>query len=239
MKRAKRRRWLRRIVFGVIAVACTVLVGGWLALRHIPDWYRPLTVPADRLQQVRNSLTHRFSDISDRMVAGAAFEVSITDQEVTEWLAARGHIWPGADQWLPPWLTGPVVAFVPGRIVLAAHLNRDGWESITAAHFSVGVDGGALVIRLERVTAGALPIPLALLADPLDGLVHTDRLDVESLPDEMAQAVNGLRAGDALGFLSGGQRLAGPFVWKNGDRPYRVRDVQIGEGWLHVVIEPL
>ncbi len=83
MKRAKRRRWVRRIVLGVVATGCIVLVGGWLALRHIPDWYRPLTVPADQLQRVRNSVTNRFSDISDRMVGGTAFKVSKSGPMIT------------------------------------------------------------------------------------------------------------------------------------------------------------
>ncbi len=239
MRRAKSRRRLRRLLFGAAAVMLAVAGTGWLALRHIPDWYQPVQVPEGRLQQVRDSLTDKFSEISAEMVAGATFEVFLTDQTVTEWVAARGAIWPEADRWLPSWLTDPVVAFTPGRVVLGVHLNHDGWESIIGAHLAVGVEGQDLVLRLEGVTAGALPVPLSTLAKPLDRLTHADRLDIDALPDELAEAVRTLRRHGALSTLARGHRGRGPFVWKNGDRPYRLRQVQIGDGWLKAVIEPL
>ena len=239
MKRVKRRRWRRRVVLGVVAPALIVAGCGWLALRHVPAWYQPVRVPQDHLQRVRDSLTDKFSEISDHMVGRAAFEVSVTDHQVTEWIVARGEIWPDSEAWLPSWLKDPVAAFVPGRVILAAHLDRDGWESILGAHFSICVEGDELVLRLESVTAGALPVPLSTLAEPLDRLIHTDRLDVEAMPDELARAVSKLRQGAALHFLTHGQRARGPFVWKNGDRPYRVRNLQINDGWMKVVIEPL
>ncbi len=224
----------------VIAAAAVALpVAGWLALRHVPGWYRPLTVPDDQFQRVRNSLTDRFSDISDQMVTRSVFEVSITDQEVTEWLVARGQIWPEADRWLPPWLTHPVVAFLPGRVVLGARVDYHGWRTIAGAHFTVAPNNGGLLLRLTGLTAGALPLPVGTLAEPLEGLVESNRLDPDSLPDEFARAVTKLREGGALALLTDGQRLDGPFVWKNGDRPYRIRGVEIGQGWLKVRIEPL
>ena len=239
MKRLKRRRWLRRIALGVVAVVLITAGCGWLALRHVPAWYQPVRVPQDHLQRVRDSLTDKFSEISDLMVGRVAFEVSVTDHMVTEWVVARREIWPDSEAWLPSWLKDPVVAFVPGRVILAAHLDRDGWESILGAHFSIEVVGDELVLRLESVTVGALPVPLSALAEPLDRLIRSDRLDVEAMPDELARAIGGLRRGNALQFLTQGQRARGPFTWKNGDRPYYVRDVQIHEGWIKAVVEPL
>jgi hypothetical protein len=239
MRRRKRRRWLGRILFGLLALAVVVLVGGWLALRHIPSWYEPVQVPDDQLQRVRDSLTDKFREISDQMVRRSTFEVYVTDHAVTEWVVARAQIWPDSEQWLPEWLSDPVVAFVPGRIVLAAHLEHDGWEAILGAHFSVEVAGDDLILCLDSVTTGALPVPLSSLAGPLERLVHSGRLDPEVMPDELARAVRKLRSGDALSFLAHGQRASGPFIWKNGDRPYRLRGLEIGDGWLKALIEPL
>jgi hypothetical protein len=154
-------------------------------------------------------------------------------------VVARGAIWPDAESWLPEWVRDPVVAFIPGRVVLAGHLEYEGWEAIAGAHFSAQVDGEELVLRLERVTLGALPAPMSSLVDPLERLIESDRLDVDAMPDELAAGMRQLRETSAMYFLKHGQRFRGPFIWKNGDRPYNVRDIQIGEGWLKVVVEPL
>ncbi|MFQ5489085.1 MAG: hypothetical protein ACE5GE_00070 [Phycisphaerae bacterium] len=238
-RRRKRRRWLRRILLLLLGGVSLVAGAGWLGLRHIPDWYRPVRVADGELQRVRDSLTNTFRDISDRIVKGDRFEISLTDQMVTEWCAARGQIWPDADEWLPEWLKDPMVAFTPGRIVLGARLDRGAWQSIVGAHFSIETLGDDLILRLEEVTAGALPIPLASLAGPVEQLIHSQRLDPDSLPDELARAVQKMRDGPALSFLSQGQRVPGPLIWKNGDRPYFIRSVQVDDGWTKLIVEPL
>lgn len=239
MMSRRRRRRLRRVVLFLLAALLLTLAGSWLALRHIPNWYQPVQVANDQLQRVRDSLTDTFREVSDRIVAGEVFEIALTDQMVSEWVVARGQIWPDADEWLPAWLENPVVAFTSDRLVLGALLNRDGWQAIVGAHFSIRVQGDDVVLRLEEVTAGVLPVPLASLASPLQKLIHSNRLDPEAMPDELARALVKLRDGPALSFLSQGQWMHGPLIWKNGDRPYYIRDIQIGDGWLKAKIEPL
>ncbi len=239
MKRAKLRRWVRRIMVGVALVALAVPACAWLALKHIPEWYKPLQVPDDQLQRVRDGVTDQFRLISDQMVQHSTFEVGVTDQQVTEWAVARGAIWPDAESWLPDWVRDPVVVFMPGRVVAAAHVDYRGWEAIAGAHFSAQVEGDEVVLKLERVTFGALPIPLSTLVDPLDRFINAQRLDVEAMPDELAEGIRRIRSSTGLYFLTYGERFSGPFIWRNGDRPYDVRDIQIGDGWLKVTVEPL
>lgn len=239
MKRTKRRRWLRRIFLGVLGVTLASLCGGWLALRHVPSWYSPATVRPARLQEVRDSLTAKFREISDRMVRKNQFEVAFDDRMVTEWVVARGEIWPDAEEWIPSWLRDPVVVFSPDRITLAAHLDRDGWEAIVGIHFSARVEDQDVVLQLENVTTGALPIPLSALGQPLDRLIHSQRLDVELMPDELAVAVRRLRREPALEYLEEGIRYDRPLIWKNGDRPYRITDIRVEDGLMVLSIQPL
>lgn len=239
MRRRRRWRRLRRICLFLVAAGLLTLAGGWLGLRHIPVWYHPAPVADDQLQRVRDSLTDAFREISDRMVRAKTFEFALTDQRVSEWITARGQIWPDADEWLPDWLKDPVLAFTPGRVVLGVLLDRDGWQTIVGVHFSIQILGHDVVLRLEKVTAGALPVPLAALAGPLEKLIYSDRLDPEAMPDELARAIEKLRDGPALSFLSQDQRIHGPFIWKNGDRPYNLTNIQIGKGWVKAKIQPL
>ncbi|MHC4065210.1 MAG: hypothetical protein ACYSUI_12045 [Planctomycetota bacterium] len=239
MKRSRRRRWWRRIAVGLAVAACLALLGTWLALRHVPSWYHPVQVPDRELQRVRDSLTAVFREVSDSLVAGEPFEVTLDDRTVSEWIAARGQIWPDSQEWVPAYLREPVVVFVPGKAVLAAHLEQSGWESIVGLRFSATADNGAVVVRLEDVTCGALPLPLAALREPLDKLIHAERLDIAAMPDELGSIMGKLRGGEGTALFGDGIRFRGPFVWKNGDRPYHIGRIQIGDGWLRVRIDPL
>ena len=238
MKRPRRRRWLRWIVAGAVLAACLAVGGTWLALRHVPQWYRPVSVPDDQLQRVRDTLTDKFREISDRMVAREPFDVTFTERMVSEWITARGQIWPEAQEWVPAWLRDPVIAFVPGEIILAAHLDRDGWEGIVGLHFRVHIDGQAIVVQLADVTCGAVPLPSSLLADSASSLIHSDRLDPEGMPDELARLVHKLRRVEIVDFLDRGVRVDEPLIWKNGDRPYRILDVAVEAGQATVRIQP-
>ena len=224
---------------GVVAAACLAAVGLWLGLRHVPAWYTPVHVPEEQLQRVRDDLADKFREVSDQIVAGEPFEVSMTDRMVSEWIAARGEIWPDSQEWIPTWLRDPVVAFQPGEIILAAHLDRDGWESIVGLHFRAELDGQVVVLRLAGVTSGAVSIPLRLLTEPAERLIHAERLDPDAMPDELARLVRKLRRVEVVGFVEQGLHLDEPLVWKNGDRPYRVLDVHLDQGRATVRIQPL
>jgi len=303
---------LLRIAAGTAAALVVALLAAWLALRHVPAWYRPVAVPPDQLQRVRDSVTEAFRDVSDRIVVGQSFDRTFTAEQLTEWLVARADIWPEAGGWLPPWLRDPVIAFEPGRIILAAHLDRDGWEAIVALHLSVQVekcpvtpstepdrvgpdhpagsstldapvkgssdefrvqsaesyselatlnsnsavhpdsasrparipgyyrstDRQQVVLRLESVTVGAVPVPADFLADRLDGLIRSLHVNEYALPDQAAAALRKLRTARAESLLSDGLRLPGPFIWKNGRRPYDVEAIRITPDRLTVRIRP-
>ena len=244
MKRILRRRWIRRAGVGLLVAVLAAVIGGWLVLHHVPAWYRPLTVAPGQVQRVRDSLTGVFQNISEAMVARprAEFETVVTQQTVNEWLAVRGEIWPDSEQWIPPWLRDPMIAFEPGRLILAAHFDRDGWEAIVAIHLSVAVDHGRVTARVERVSCGALPLPMSLLRAPLADLadlVDSDRLDLPGMPDELANTVRKVQGTDIGALLTEGLTFDGPFIWKNGDRPYHITQLRLQRGRLILTIDPL
>ncbi|MCP4247573.1 MAG: hypothetical protein GY778_11040 [bacterium] len=228
-------------MIGSSVVAIIVIVGGWLVLHHIPAWYRPVTVAPGQVQLVRDSLTGAFQGISERMVARprAEFEASFSQQTINEWLAVRGQIWPDSEEWIPPWLRDPMIAFEPGRVILAAHFDREGWEAIVAVHLSVTAADDRVTARVERVSCGALPVPMSLLGAPLADLVDSNRLDVPAMPDELANTVRKVQGAEIGALLTEGLTFEGPFIWKNGDRPYHITDLRLERGRLTLTIDPL
>ena len=96
-----------------------------------------------------------------------------------------------------------------------------------------------LVVRLDRVTAGSLPVPLRTLAGPLARLLRLDGRDLDTLPAPIADAAQYFRGSEPMAVLSQGVRRANRFIWENGRRPYRIAEIQIGEGKLTLTIEPL
>jgi hypothetical protein len=239
MKRSRVRRWLRRALLAFLAAVPFVFVAGWLAVHYVPSWYQPVTVADDDLQRVRKGLTDAFGSVSDQMVAGAPFTVTLSDRDVSEWLVARAEIWPEAGSWIPEWLRGPVVAFVPGRIILAAYFQRDGWEAIVGLHLSAETVNQRVTLKLESITVGALPVPIGTLASSLNSLIRGNRFDVNAMPDELAALVRKLRETNHLEKLTEGLTLDQTLIWQNGDRPYRIEDVQITHGEMAVEIKPL
>ena len=48
-----------------------------------------------------------------------------------------------------------------------------------------------------------------------------------------------LRKVEVLDYLTEGIRYDRPLIWKNGDRPYRITDLQVEQGRLVLRIHPL
>ena len=198
-------------------------VAGWLALRYIPSWYRPVVLSSEELVRVKGDIAGRADWISHRMVAGRSFELILHDYTINEWLAALPHAWSDAWRVVPPELTDPVIRFEPGGIILAAHCAKDGWEAIIRVRVEVAVsaDGDAIDVRVTSVRGGIVPVPRSVI----------DRL-LESMSDPELDHSSAESADHRL-------RLHNQFNWPNGDRRFRIESIRIEEGAVRIVVEPL
>lgn len=216
------RRWvrLRRIGFWILVALPIAVVGGWLALRYIPSWYRPVVLSSEELVRVKGDIAGRADWISHRMVAERSFELILHDYTINEWLAALPHAWPDAWRVVPPELTDPVIRFEPGGIILAAHCAKDGWEAIISVRVEVAVsaDGDAIDVGVTSVRGGVLPMPSSVIDRLLESLGHSE-LNPESDDHRL--------------------HLPNKFDWPNGDRRFRIESIAIEEGAVRIVVEPL
>ena len=242
MSKPRRKRryrvWIVRIALGLLALAAVTLIGGWLAVESIPSWYVPLEVSQAELTRVRNSLPNTYQAINERVVAGAPFDFSITDRTVTEWVVARGELYPEARAWLPDWLRDPVVSFRDDRCIVGARINYRGWQTILGIHLVMDVADDELTVRVDKLTAGIVPIPLSQLAGPLDELLNSARLDEELMPDPIADVLHRLRAGGPNELVERGVTFRNRIRMRNGNRVVKLRSAATADGTLTVGIEP-
>lgn len=230
MKRARRiRRWFLRLAAVALVTLVLGATGLWLSFQHIPAWYRPIHVPAQRHQTVRNDLTLTLNDLSARMAGGVPFDFTVTQGQLNDWLAARSRIWPGLRRWVPPWLDEPMVIFQPDRIVLAgiAAVGRDtSLRTVLSLHLSLAAEPDGLRVTLHRLQAGSLPAPLGPLRTRLESALADAQADRP--PEKRITTAH----------LFGEDTFPNEFVWFNGKVPFRITAITTESGQIRLRFEP-
>jgi len=238
----KKRRmmvWVVRITLGaVLLIACTALAA-WFAVERIPSWYQPIDVSQAELPRIRNSLPNTYQAINERIIAGDPFSFSLDQRTVTEWVVARGELYPESQGWLPPWVQDPVIRFDDGLCTFGARIDYQGWKTILGIHIAVEVDENEAVwVRIQKVTAGAVPVPLSRLTPMLDELLKSAELDPELMPDPASDIIRDLRERGAGALISEGIQAKNRFKTPNGQRWAKLESVEAEDGILRLGIRP-
>ena len=238
-KRRRIKRWLLvslALTVGLLGVVCVFL---WLLLAHVPWWYRPPHIPEAEYTRIRNELLESVSDFGDQLVEGRPFELTLTDRQISEWVAARSEVWPEADEWIPDFVQDPVIVFEPGRLILAGRVDKSGWQAIASAHLTFDLAGDAITVRLAEASCGSCPLPVSLIADRLEPVLTAGGQDVDAMPDALADVVRFFRDQGAVEYLKHGVTVDNRFHWQVSKRWFRIRDLAIERGQLRMLVEPL
>lgn len=222
---AKIRRYFKPLM---ICSACGLLAlsaGGWLVFQHVPSWYRPRWLSAQEMQRVQREFDASFDHITRKLAAGQRFELSFTDEQLNDVIAAQPRLWPAAREWLGPALSTPRLCFEQGAVQVGIRHHWGSIQSIFNARLTPRVNTNHLVVALEECRAGSLRVPITLLgkrwAASDAGAAWWDR---------------------TVGSLLGEPRrtdVRNRFYWPNGDIPFRLDGIEIDEHRLTMFIEPL
>lgn len=189
------------------------------------------------------------------MERGQPFRITLLDEQLNRWIAARSEIWPGLGDVLPPEIADPVISFQPGRIVLGIRYEGPTINSILSLAINLEMDAarGAILVRIDRLRAGYLPVPRSLVEqharEALDRAAsrHLHSLlrklwsqAAEFIPMDIpadsapAQPIP-LTAmlGDIWEF-----RLPAKNRWFNGGFAYTITDLRIEHGKLSIDVQP-
>ena len=175
------RRWLRIALIFIAAstvgvvVALTVL---WQASRQVPDFYRQAIQAEPRRQaDASDEMLQRAADLSTDVQQPGEWNATFTAEQINGWLAVdlvKNH----AGE-LPPSVSDPRVAVEPGRLMLACRYRQGRIDTVVSLELDVYVpEPNVLALRIRKVRAGALPLPLGDIPDEITEAARSAGLTV-------------------------------------------------------------
>jgi len=152
---SKRLRIFALGLAGLVAVPSIA----WVSLTHQPRFYRVMfQVPRERQEQEAKRFVAQSLQLRNDICNEPTWEAVFTDQEVNAWLA-EDLVTHFADQ-LPPEVHEPRVVFETDRITLAFQLDQGAFKSVIWVVARPRVpEPNVLELTLEKIRAGALPVP--------------------------------------------------------------------------------
>ena len=229
----------KRFAFVAASGLLIALAGAWLGFQRIPPWYRPLWLTRAQAETVREEAEHSFELASGKMVAGAPFSVSFSEQQINDILSAQQVIWPAALSSLGPGLTDPCVDLEPGYINVGLRWRRGEIQTVLNNRLVLQKADGELTLNSAGARAGLLPIPASTIWKRLvdrsatGNTAHLTPQPALRQPDTLSDALHRLLvAGKPLS-------LAGVFYWPNGDIPFTIADLVLQQDRITVSVLPL
>jgi hypothetical protein len=215
----RRRRRLPLLLVLIAIIVPVALLCALAALTCQPAWYQPLSIDYDRLEDDKRAQHQLENKISAALNDNRPVEFTLDQAQLDRWIAARDELWPTEVPSIEPF-SCPQVVFEDGnRVRLAAQVEHANMRVVLSAVFQADLQEDALVVTWNSVRAGVLPTPGTPLKDAVRRLAgHL------SLPDHAV-------ANDCITLPSGG-------LWPNGKRRFRIAEVAITAGKLHVRLEP-
>ena len=210
---------LRTVLLLLSLLSVGALIGLGLAVTCRPGWYTPLAIDHERLHDDKVALATWQDQISTALNEGREIRVRLEQAQLNRWLAARTELWPQAG----PAFDAVDQAFVrldAGEVLLAAVVGRGHWRGVLTVCGGVDVNGDYLVLRCTGARLGLLPLPARTVCNEL--WKHTPNAARRNVGASPATLV-----------------FPNEFVWPNGKRRCRVRELLLNPGVLEVVLEPL
>jgi hypothetical protein len=175
------RKTSKRVPIIVACVAVLVAAPGavWLSLTHQPRFYRAIVqVPPERQEEEAKRFVAQSLQLRNDICNEPNWQAVFTDQQVNAWLA-KDLVTHFADQ-LPPEVHEPRVVFEPDRVTLAFQLDQGSVKSVIWVVARPNVPkGNVLELTLEKIRAGALPVPADKILDRIVEHVRDRGLEVE------------------------------------------------------------
>ncbi len=176
------RKLVRRLfwVAGFLAAGGLLLVMGlWLAVRHVPAGYRRLAIAEQaEAKKASDEMVRRILELRNAIVRGGRWQACFSQEQMNGWFAVdmvQNH--PGA---LPIGWSEPRVQIGPDGIIGYCRWQGGIIDCVASIHCEVSLlEPNLLAVRIRRVRAGALPVPLKALIDRITHLAAQQQIRLE------------------------------------------------------------
>jgi hypothetical protein len=173
---------IRRFGFFGITVAGLVaasVVGLYRASQSVPDFYETaLELESVAAGQAGDALERQVVEMANDLEEGDRWELVLTDQQVNGWLAT--DLTEKFPHLLPPQLQQPRVAFQGKTTFVACQLNSGKVSTVLSLQLDPYLTQrpNEIAVRVRRVRAGMLPVPLTKLLDQISEAAHRSGLSL-------------------------------------------------------------
>ena len=160
---------LRNVVVALVAVSAIAVLATWglyRAARQEPDFYQAALQVESTIQKVAgDALEREILDLHNEAREEGRWEAVFTNQQLNGWLAS--DLTENFPNLLPPGTKDPWVAIRAGQAQIACRHQSGSLETVIS--FALGVqlteDTNTLAIRVSKLRAGTLPLPLKRFLD--------------------------------------------------------------------------
>ncbi|MFH1748406.1 MAG: hypothetical protein ABIG44_15340 [Planctomycetota bacterium] len=216
--KARRPRW--RIISIIIGAVFWVAVLCALACATCrPAWYVPMTIDQERLKEDKREFVNMLDAIGGALNRGQTFNLELNEEQVNRWLAARAEL-PEDWSFEVEGATFPQISFLAGnRVRIAATVSRAGVEVVLSATVRLDLSDEHLLIHIESVRAGSLPVPHKAAMKALAESLEIDPADADRHGSNTILTRN-------------------VWEWPNGRRRFRILTLEVDSNLTRVSLEP-
>ncbi len=163
----------------LFACAVVVLLAGYRAIQHKPDFYvKALKQEPARQAEAGDRLEKQVLDLRNEVRRDGHWEAVFTDEQINGWLAVDlPEKFPNT---LPTGVSDPRIDIDPEQVQLACRYDSSKISAVISLAVDVHLtdEPNVLALRIRRARAGALPIPLNRWLDQATTKAHNAGIQV-------------------------------------------------------------
>ncbi len=165
------RIYVRYLIVAFVLLAAVAGAGGLLlysASRHEPRFYQQaLQIEPEQQREAGDALEQSVLQLHNSARDEGRWEAVFTEAQINGWLAA--DLPEKFPQMLPAGTEQPRVLIDPEQIKIACRYQRGKVNTVVSFNLSVHLttEPNTLAVRVSKVRAGALPVPLKRFLEPI------------------------------------------------------------------------
>jgi hypothetical protein len=213
---SRRRRLILLTILGLAVLVVLATLGLYLAAHHEPEFYRQaLQVEPAVLAKQSDRMLQQTTALASAVRKEGHWQALFTAEQINGWFAVdmlKNH--PHA---MPATLHDPRVTINPKQVTIACRFENRGIESVLSLTVEPYVpEPNVVALRIVRVRAGLLPLPLGQIVDRFSEAARAMRL-----------GLTWRRAGgDPVAMLS--------LPDADDDQPVRIETIRLGDGEIYL-----